>query len=129
MKLTTAFLMAALIVSASAPAIAEDDEGAPAASWTAVELNGKAVDGPTLDFTADKASGTGGCNRFTGPISIEDDAIQIGPLASTRMLCEGKSEVKSQYFAALEAARSFAIDGELLIIKDDSGKVILKFKK
>jgi hypothetical protein len=32
-------------------------------------------------------------------------------------------------FAALEAARSFAIDGEILIIKDDSGKVILKLKK
>jgi len=129
MKFTTAVLMAALTFAAGAPALAEDDEGAPAASWTAVELNGKAVDGLTLDFTSDKASGTGGCNRFTGPISIEDDAIQIGPLASTKMFCEGKSETEAQYFAALEAARSFTTDGTLVSLKDESGKVILKFKK
>lgn len=129
MRLTTALLIVGLALAAGLPALAEDDEAPPAASWTAVELNGNPVDGPTLDYTADKASGTGGCNRFTGPISIEDDAIQIGPLASTRMLCEGKSEIESQYFAALEAARSFAIDGDMLIVKDDGGKVILKFKK
>ena len=130
MKLTTAVLMMALTFAAGGPAFADDDEGPPAASWIAIELNGKAVDGLTLDYTADKASGTGGCNRFSGPINIEDDAIQIGPLASTKMMCEGKSEIESQYFAALEAARSFTIDGGgLLIIKDDSGKVILKFKK
>ena len=67
--------------------------------------------------------------RFTGPISIEDDAIQIGPLASTKMFCEGKSETEAQYFAALEAARSFTTDGSLVSLKDESGKVILKFKK
>jgi len=129
MRLTTAFLITGLAFAAGLPALAEEDESPPTASWTAVELNGNPVNGPTLDFTTDKASGTGGCNRFTGPISIEDDAIQIGPLASTKMLCEGKSEVESQYFAALEAARSFAIDGDMLIVKDDGGKVILKFKK
>lgn len=129
MRLTTAFLMLAMALMATGPALADDDDGPPTASWTAVELNGKPVEGLTLDYTTDKASGTGGCNRFSGPISIEDDAIQIGPLASTRMMCEGKSEIESQYFAALEAARSFAIDGGMLIIKDDGGKVILKFKK
>lgn len=129
MRLTTAFLMMAMTLVASGPALADDDDGPPTASWTAVELNGKPVEGLTLDYTTEKASGSGGCNRFNGPISIEDDAIQIGPLASTKMMCEGKSEIESQYFAALEAARSFMIDGGMLIIKDDSGKVILKFKK
>ena len=121
--------MMGLALACSGPALADDDDAPPAASWTAVELNGNPVAGPTLNYSTDKASGTGGCNRFTGPISIEDDAIQIGPLASTKMMCEGKSEIESQYFTALEAARSFVIDGEMLVIKDDSGKVILKFKK
>ena len=130
MRLTTAFLMTALALAASSRlALADDDDGPPTASWTAVELNGKPVEGLTLDYTTEKASGSGGCNRFNGPISIEDDAIQIGPLASTKMMCDGKSEIESQYFAALEAARSFAIDGGMLIIKDESGKVILKFKR
>jgi heat shock protein HslJ len=128
MKFRTAFLMAALALAAG-PVLADDDDGAPTASWVAVELNGKLVDGPTLDYTSDKVSGTGGCNRFNGPISIEDDAIQIGPLASTKMVCEGKAEIESQYFAALEAARSFVLDNGMLVIKDEGGKVILKFKK
>jgi heat shock protein HslJ len=129
MRLTTVFLMMAMALVASGSALADDDDGPPTVSWTAVELNGKPVEGLTLDYTTDKASGTGGCNRFNGPINIEDDAIQIGPLASTKMMCEGKSEIESQYFAALEAARSFTIDGGMLVIKDDGGKVILKFKK
>jgi heat shock protein HslJ len=128
MKFRTAFLMAALALAAG-PVLADDDDGAPTASWVVVELNGKLVDGPTLDYTSDKVSGTGGCNRFNGPISIEDDAIQIGPLASTKMMCEGKAEIESQYFAALEAARSFVLDNGMLVIKDEGGKVILKFKK
>ncbi|HVJ77761.1 MAG TPA: META domain-containing protein, partial [Hyphomicrobium sp.] len=81
------------------------------------------------DYTTDKVSGTGGCNRFNGPIVIEDDAVQIGPLVSTKMMCEGKVETESQYFAALEAARSFVLDNGMLVLKDDGGDVILKFKK
>jgi heat shock protein HslJ len=129
MKLTTALLAIGLALATGSAALANDDDDPPTASWTAVELNGHPVEGPTLSYSTDKASGTSGCNRFTGPISIEDDAIQIGPLASTKMLCEGKSEIESQYFAALEAARSFAIENGMLIVKGDNGKVILKFKK
>jgi hypothetical protein len=44
-------------------------------------------------------------------------------------MCEGKVETESQYFAALEAARSFVLDNGMLVLKDDGGDVILKFKK
>jgi heat shock protein HslJ len=132
MRYASAFIIGALTLAAGSwqRAIAgDDDDGAPAARWVAVELNGKAVEGPTLDYTSDKASGTGGCNRFNGPISIEDDAVQIGPLASTRMTCEGKAETETQYFAALEAARSFVLDRDSLVLKDEDGHVLVKFKK
>jgi heat shock protein HslJ len=129
MKRMMACFVTALALGVCAPALADDDDGPLTASWTAVELNGKPVDGLTLDYTTDKVSGTGGCNRFNGPIAIEDDAIQIGPLVATKMMCEGKIEIESQYFAALEAARSFALDNGRLLLKDDGGRVLLKFKK
>ncbi len=133
MRNLTALAFAALaFVFVTASARADDgdsDDGPLAASWVATELNGKPVDGPTLDYTTDKVSGTGGCNRFNGPISIEDDAVQIGPIAATKMMCEGKSEVEGQYFSALEAARSFVVDGETLVLKAEDGHVLLKFKK
>jgi heat shock protein HslJ len=125
-----AIFVGALFLMLGAPVMAqEDDDGPLTASWTAIQLNGKPVDGLTLDYTTDKVSGTGGCNRFNGPISIEDDAIQIGPLATTKMMCEGKSELESQYFAALEAARSFVVQSNILTLKAEDGHDLIKFKK
>jgi heat shock protein HslJ len=130
MRYLKAIVIGALALAVSAPVLAEDDDDGPlAASWTATELDGKPVDGLTFDYTTDKVSGTGGCNRFSGPISIEDDAIQIGPLASTKMMCEGKSEIETQYFTALELARSFAVEGDSLTLRAEDGHVLLKFKK
>jgi len=45
------------------------------------------------------------------------------------MLCEGKAEIEAQYLAALEAARTFTLDGEVLVLKAEDGHVLVKFKK
>lgn len=130
MRYAKAFFVSVLLALACSPVAAqEDDDGPLTASWVVTELNGKPVDGLTLEYTTDRVSGTGGCNRFKGPISIEDDAIQIGPLASTKMMCEGKSDLEAQYFAALEAARSFVVQGNILTLKGDDGHDLVKFKK
>jgi heat shock protein HslJ len=130
MPYAKAILASALLFSLCVSARAqEDDDGPLTARWVATEINGKPVDGPTLDYSTDRVSGTGGCNRFNGPISIEDDAIQIGPIAATKMACEGKSDVETQYFGALEAARSFTLDGGVLTLKGEDGHDLIKFKK
>ncbi len=130
MRYARTILIGVFAVAASAIALAqEDDDGPLAASWVATELNGKPVSGLTLDYTTDKVSGSGGCNHFNGPISIEDDAVQIGPLAATKMLCEGKSDIETQYFLALESARSFVVEGDTLTLKAEDGHDLLKFKK
>jgi heat shock protein HslJ len=41
----------------------------------------------TLQFEGDSASGSGGCNRFTGTYEEDRNSISFGPLASTRMAC------------------------------------------
>ena len=128
MRRAAALVIGAAALALSGAAMADDDDP-PTASWVAFELNGKAVEGPTLQYTTEKVSGTGGCNQFNGPITIEDDAIQIGPLASTRMMCEGKADVEAQYFAALQAARTFTLDGEVLVLKAEDGHALLRFKK
>jgi heat shock protein HslJ len=124
-----ASVAAALLICCLATAVRAEDEAPLVAKWKVVELAGKPVDGPTLDYTSDKVSGTGGCNRFGGPIAIEDDAVKIGPLIATRMMCEGKMETETAYFAALEAARSFALEGDNLVLKGEDGGVMAKFTK
>lgn len=130
MRYVKAVVAGMLALAMCGPAFAQDDDDGPlTARWIAIELNGKPVEGPTLDYTTDRVSGTGGCNRFSGPITIEDDAVQIGPLAATKMMCEGKSEIEAQYFSALEAARSFVSNGDTLTLKGEDGRDLVKFRK
>ena len=105
------------------------DDADQAVNWLAIELNGKPVEGPTLKIADNRVTGTGGCNRFTGPIVVNENAIKIGPVASTKMLCSGKAEVEADYFAALEQAQTYSIEGDSLTLMSSSGSTILKFKK
>ncbi|HET6388284.1 META domain-containing protein [Hyphomicrobium sp.] len=131
MRFKTTILTGALALAMAAPVAAgEDDEaGPPAASWIAIELNGHPVQGLTFAYSADEVSGSGGCNSFSGPMATEDDAIKIGPLTATKMDCDGKGEIETEYFAALEAARSFSLQGDTLSLKGEDGSVLVKFKR
>ncbi len=63
----------------------------------------------TLAFPeAEKVSGNGSCNRFFGPVKIEGDLIQVGPLGSTRMACpQAVMHQETKYLNALQAAERF----------------------
>ena len=100
-------------------AVAADLEGT---SWRAEIITGQPVaDGveTTLRFEPDgKVAGTGGCNRFFGPVEIAGDVVTFGPVAATRMACpEPQSAQELRFFAALEAAERLTIDadGQLLL--------------
>jgi heat shock protein HslJ len=63
----------------------------------------------TLAFPeASKVSGKGSCNRFFGPAKIDGNAIQLGPLGSTRMACsEAVMNQETKYLNALQTAERF----------------------
>ncbi len=118
--------LAMLAVGAASAA----DGAIPTAAWKAFELNGRGVEGPTLDTAPDKVSGVAGCNRFFGPIAVSaPDGVKIGPLATTRMMCQGDLALERDYLAALGAARTFALDDGALILKGDGGAPLVKFRK
>ena len=64
-----------------------------------------------LSFNAGAASGSSGCNTFTGPYATEGmSTIHIGPLASTQMACTGEVMAFEQaYLAALDGASAWAV--------------------
>jgi heat shock protein HslJ len=93
-------------------------------SWTLTDLDSGGVTGtaPTLDLTDTDVSGTGGCNTFSGTYTTDGDTISFGPLASTMMACEPSiMEQETVYFAALDGATTYAIDGDTLTISGDAG--------
>lgn len=80
--------------------------------WQLTELGGQALSagqGPTLLLDGHRASGSDGCNRFTGPYTRSGDGVRIGPgLASTRMACPDPLQRQADAFAgALAEARRF----------------------
>jgi heat shock protein HslJ len=69
-----------------------------------------------------KVTTTIGCNRMMGTAKVEGTEIAIGAIAATRMACpEPLMRLERAWGAALEAARSFKIDGDALWLFDGNG--------
>lgn len=96
-------------------------------SWTAQEIDGRAtIESTRPDLAFEKkehASGTTGCNRFAGPVSIDGTAIRLGPLVATRRGCpEAVMDQEHRFLAALEEARTIRLDWGTLVLLDGSGQ-------
>ncbi|MCS6883463.1 MAG: META domain-containing protein [Oscillochloridaceae bacterium] len=85
-------------------------------------LNGSTL---TLVFGADgQLSGSAGCNNYTGSYEVADQSLRIGPLASTKRLCnepEGVMEQETQFLEALGTAVTYRIDGDRLELRTGDG--------
>jgi heat shock protein HslJ len=90
---------------------------------------------PLAEFTADQVSGNAGCNTFNGPFTLgagnatEGQAIELGPLMSTKMACQDPmATVETAYLAALDVVNMAALlqDGSLQLW-DSGGKTTLVF--
>src|SRR5688572_8483641 len=88
-------------------------------------------DGVTATLRLDDglASGSTGCNQFSGGYELEAQALTIQPLTSTLMLCEDPlGAVEGPYLEALPRVAAYTLesDGVLRLI-DGEGAVILEY--
>lgn len=114
-----------------AEAVAELSTG----SWQLEEINGEAIDSgefakiPELNF--DKAegrvSGNSGCNSMSGSYSINEDKIKFGPIAQTKMACQGVGEGK--FMTLFNTVQKFKLQGDKLKLYDGNDSKVLCFKK
>lgn len=84
---------------------------------------------PTLDFqlTTKKVYGFGGCNRFTGNISVTDKTISFDQMATTMRACPDL-KVERRFLKILsDATLEYRIEGLKLFL--GNGKDQLQFKK
>lgn len=101
------------------------------AEWVVTAIDGKPVLAsatPTVTFEADgKINGMASCNRFFGGYSLSGEGLAVGPLGSTKMLCEPEvMEQEAALFALLEAASGFAMgeNGQLTLRVPD-GRILV----
>ena len=101
-------------------------------SWTLLEGEGITIPNdvtPTIAFESGRASGSGGCNRFTGTYDEEGAKLSLGMLVSTRMACaEDVMSAEAAYLSALESVSSWSATGGELVLSDSSGRRLLRYE-
>jgi len=108
-----------------------DVERLTAGPWLAEEIDGHGIAAGSeclLRVGTDGAvSGTVGCNRMTGRVAIDGHSLAFGHLVTTRMICGGLvMEQERRVLAALAAVRSFAIDGDELLLYGNGGAPLVR---
>jgi heat shock protein HslJ len=76
------------------------------------------------------ASGSGGCNQFSGSYELDGSTLQFSEeLAVNLMLCEEDVMMaEDAYLAALGRVEGWSMDGGTLRLSDDFGNVVLTFE-
>ena len=101
--------------------------------WLLIELNGKPI-APIEDqkslfiiFQSEekRVNGFGGCNSFTGSFTTSGSTINA-TLASTRMFCEGRMEVETEFMNLWSTSHKYKMEGSHLHLKN-KGKIVAKF--
>ncbi|WP_445116597.1 META domain-containing protein [Acinetobacter sp. WZC-1] len=84
---------------------------------------------PSIRFNAAsmQVNGSDGCNRMAGTYLIKDNHLELGPLATTRMYCEGKMELANKYAEALDTVTGYQVYGRTLKLLDNHGNPVLQF--
>ena len=85
----------------------------------------------TADFSGDRVTGSGGCNRFMGSYKTKgNNQLSISPLASTRKACEESLMTQeSRFVKALQTAQRYEVNDQGLQIfyKTEQGTGVLRF--
>ena len=78
------------------------------------------------ETTENKVRGFAGCNSFMGSFTHERSTLSA-TLASTRMFCEGKMEVETEFMKVLNTPTKYHMEENHLFLKID-GKTVAKFR-
>lgn len=84
----------------------------------------------TLKFGEDgRASGSTGCNSYSGTYQVRGDNISFSRLVSTRRACldQNANQQEQRFLSTLEAANRFRLSSNRLTILSDRGRNVLNF--
>lgn len=103
-------------------------------AWRAVEIGGNAVTGKaplTLGFEPDgNVTGSGGCNRFNGTVTIEGNGMSFPPFAATKKMCvPAVMDPEQEFLGALAAVATYRLEGPYLILDDAYGQQKVKLTR
>jgi putative lipoprotein len=104
-------------------------------TWLAEDIDGAGVIDnaqSTLVFGPDgRVSGRAGCNQYGGSVTLNGASMVMDKVFSTKMACTAPAlmDQESRFLAALQATRSYRMDGTKLVLLDGAGKARLTFDR
>lgn len=138
-RMLTALMGIAWVALAGCSLIRADSADTPkvdlTGAWLAEDIDGGGVIDnaqSTLEFGTDKrrVSGRGGCNRYGGSVNLSGGSLLMSELFSTKMACApALMDQETKFMAALQAVRTFRMDGDKLVLVDATGKARLRFAR
>lgn len=102
--------------------------------WLLEDLGGRGVMDiaqTTLEFDGEgRASGSGGCNRYTGSYTFADGQLVFGPLAGTKMMCpEAVMDQEDRFHRALGTVERVVVSDPFLLIYFAGSEQPLRFTR
>ena len=93
--------------------------------WLITSINKMAVisdSKATITFTEDnKINGNASCNNFFGGYTQQDNKIDFGPTASTKMLCmDNVNQQEQRFLQVLSNVDHYQIDNNTLILSNEN---------
>ena len=91
--------------------------GLAGTSWQISTIDGApAAEGSMLSFEADSLSASAGCNGLSGSYALSGSTLTSGPLAATRMYCDGRMEHETALGTLLQEGATVVLDGDRLAL-------------
>lgn len=82
----------------------------------------------TAEWTRTQVNGHGGCNGYSGTISLENGKIQMSDIMTTLIGCEGPiNEQESAYVGLLQQMTEYEVIDGRLILSDSQRNNVLEF--
>lgn len=128
-RIAAVALVPTLVVLGAAPAMASS--GAPSGGRITGDWK-TSTDGVDQDVTFAKdgsVSGDAGCNRIIGKYTTSGSTIDVGPLGTTLMYCEGAMDAERIFIKALEKSTSYTATKDRLTMFGPKGKVTLRLAR
>ena len=135
MPISRLLLVSALLGGCTFPSTSEPSPSTPLAAvagfeWALHELDGASAPvgnggrRATLVISDSmRVAGFAGCNRYFGNYTLTGAALRFGQIGMTRMACQEGMTLEQQLARALEATRSYRLDGNELVLLGESGPV------
>lgn len=83
----------------------------------------------SVEFSADgRVFGRGGCNRYGGGYSRENDTLTVSEVVSTKMACApALMDLEQKFFNRLSGELAVSMNGDgALVLGDDDGRILLR---